>query len=136
MICDKCGYSNQDFVNECSSCGAELEAHDAISDEEMEKLPEKLVNEGEPLIASKLDKVMKWVCFALAPMVFITFIIFEMEIFISLFLATLLIWGGIMAGHPVVVWEFEKMRLNITVSEENITPTETWAFGRKLTIGC
>lgn len=135
MICESCGYRNQGDVKNCSGCGKTLapKMSGEQSDAMLTKMVNRLSDNSDNLTPSPTDKVMKWVFFAAALILFVLMLIFTKQIGYALILAFFSIIGGINAGYPNFLWELEKLRLSFSVNNSgDMTPSDFWSFGRKL----
>jgi len=129
MICSNCGSRLNSTDNKCRHCGEEKP-----SAEELEKMIKKTFDKADHLKASSLDRVMKWIFFASAP-VFITLsVLFSEEkiIILYIFPAGLSVFAGILAGYPKLIWEMEKLRMAGKIYTEGLEPTDKWSIGRKI----
>jgi len=129
MICFNCGSKINRSDSKCRHCGEEKP-----SAEDLEKMIRKTLDKEDHLKASSLDRVMKWIFLASAP-VFITLsVLFSEEkiIILYIFPAGLSVFAGILAGYPKIMWAIEKHEMARKIYTEGLEPTDNWSIGRKI----
>ena len=130
MFCEKCEHKNRNIDEKCRNCGTDLKR---LSEDEVSAMLIRLSERSDNLIASKFDKIMKWVFFILVPVSFILCFISTNEIWLldAFLSAFFLIFAGITAGFPSAVWQLEKLRISFFADSDDITPNEYWPFARR-----
>ncbi len=130
MICDSCGYKNDDNAKSCMGCGAVLKPK--MSDEELSYMLNRMSDRSDTLTASYIDKMIGLVFFSLSPFILLVCLIFSAQPLIGVIAAILAIIGGIVARYPKVIWEINKLRISVYANADDITPTDFWSFSRKI----
>lgn len=132
MLCNQCGYRNEDTANACRSCGASL--GDAPSKEEVAKTIDKLnrrYNE-DPLVPTKFAKGFMWTCFASA----VTFVFWGTlvldKIGFGIVAAFFSLSAGLVARFPSFSWFFTKHKIEQISNASNPKPSDLWMFNHKL----
>ena len=132
MICDNCGFKNNRNKRQCVACGADLSAAN-LSKEEVSQIIDKLADKGDLLIPSKFEIVFKWICFALAPIMFVIYLIVSQSLLVAFVFSAFIVFAGFAAGCPNALWRIQKEFLKMRVRETDLTPPDIWGFGRKIT---
>jgi len=132
MICDRCGYRNDDNAKNCSLCGAALEAK--LSPEEQEKMLHRLSDRSDILTPSPLENVLKWIFLASAPVFFVLSVLFFKEAApqLGIIITIFSIFAGVSAGYPKFMWSLSKLRIIFITDTTDLTPSSFWSFGRKV----
>lgn len=130
MICDSCGYKNDDNVKSCLGCGTALKPK--MSDKELSSMLNRMSDRSDTLTASRLDKIMGLVFLSLSLIILLVCLIFSAQPLISVTAIILTIIGGIVARYPKVIWEINKLRLSVYANADDITPNEFWSLSRKI----
>jgi len=130
MICDSCGYKNDDYAKSCIGCGTVLKPK--LSDEELSYMLNRMSDRSDPLTASRFDKKIGLVFFSFSLIILLVCLIFSAQPFISAIATILAIVGGIVARYPKVIWEINKLRLSVYANADDITPTDFWSLSRKI----
>ena len=130
MICDSCGYKNDDKVKSCIGCGTVLKSK--MSDEELSCMLNQMSDRSDTLTASYLDKMIGLVFFSLSLTILLVCLIFSAQPSIGVIAAILAIVGGIVARYPKVIWEINKLRISVYANADDITPTDFWSLSRKI----
>ncbi len=130
MICDSCGYKNDDKVKSCIGCGTVLKSK--MSDEELSCMLNQMSDRSDTLTASYLDKMIGLVFFSLSLIILLVCLIFSAQPSIGVIAAILAIVGGIVARYPKVIWEINKLRISVYANADDITPTDFWSLSRKI----
>lgn len=130
MICDSCGYKNDDNAKSCIGCGTVLKPK--MNDEELSYMLNRMSDRSDTLTASRLDKMMGLVFFSLSLIILLVCLIFSDQPSIGVIAAILALVGGIVARYPKVIWEINKLRLSLYANADEITPTDFWSLSRKI----
>ena len=128
MICDMCGYKNGTNDRKCRNCGAALQA--MPSEAELSAMLKRLSDRSDALTASRIDRIMMWVSFAMAPVSFAICLISTREISLAFMAAIFAIIAGIMAGFPKAIWAIDKIRISIIANSDDMTPSDFWSSTR------
>jgi ribosomal protein L40E len=131
MMCNRCGYKNDNSAKSCRSCSATLEAKP--SEEQLEKTLNKLSDKSSgDLMPSPLERILKWVFFASAPVFLVLgILLFEIRA-LGLFAAILSVFAGVGAGYPKFMWGMQRFRLQLMTDTGDLKPSGFWVFGRKI----
>jgi len=132
MICNHCGYKNIQNIDKCIVCGGEISSV-KLSKKEISDMVDKLADKGDKLIPSNFEVIFKWICFGLAFIVLMFLLILSQFLLLAFATFSIIALAGVIAGYPRIVWSIEKEFLNIRIRETDITPTEIWSLGRKIT---
>lgn len=130
MICDSCGYKNDDNAKNCKGCGTALKP--GMSDEELSCMLNRLSDRSDALTASPLDKMIRLAFFSLSLINLLVCFIFSAQPLINIIAIIITIFGGVVAGYPKVIWEINKLRLSVYANADEITPTDFWSLSRKI----
>lgn len=130
MICDSCGYKNDDNVKSCIGCGTVL--NPKMRDEELSYMLNQMSDRSDTLTASYLDKIIGLVFFSLSLIILLVCLIFSAQPSIGVIATVLAIVGGIVARYPKVIWEINKLRISMYANADDITPTDFWSLSRKI----
>lgn len=131
MICDSCGYKNDDHAKSCIVCGNVLKPQ--LSDEELSDMLNRMSDRSDPLTASRLDKTIGLVFFAFALINLLLSIIFSAQPFVSAVATILAVVGGIVARYPQMIWKINMFRISVYANADDITPNDFWSLSRKVT---
>ncbi len=104
MLCESCGFKNDDKNKTCISCG-KIITTPVLSDEERRAKIDGLSDKYDSFVTSKFDKIMKWVFFALAALMLVVNIIFKVHVFFIIVLLVVPIVMGIGVGYPKFMWK-------------------------------
>lgn len=130
MVCDSCGYKNDNIAKNCRGCGIALKP--AMSEEEVSSILDRLSDRSDALTVSRLDRIIKWVLFSLAPVTLVFCLIFSNQRIFGVISAISMAVAGVLAGYPKAMWEWDKSSLNTLYNADDATPNDLWAIQRKI----
>ncbi len=132
MVCNQCGYRNEDTANTCRSCGASLGA--ALTQEEAAKVVDELNRRyhENPLQATKFDKVSMWIFFASAVVFFVLGRLEYVKPGRGTLAAVLAVSAGVVARFPRIGWFFDSFKMRLWSTEQNPQPNNFWIVMRKV----